>query len=78
LASTCTSHPRTSRRWAAAALLLGGILLWPALASAQPNLILINIDDLGYADISPFGGKVTTPHLDRMAQSGGFRVRRCR
>ena len=70
LASTCTSHPRTSRRWAAAALLLGGILLWPALASAQPNLILINIDDLGYADISPFGGKVPTPHLDRMAQEG--------
>ncbi|MES2594461.1 MAG: sulfatase [Verrucomicrobiota bacterium] len=39
-------------------------------ASAKPNIILINIDDLGYADISPFGGKVPTPNLDRMAQEG--------
>ncbi len=39
-------------------------------AEQRPNIVLINIDDLGYADISPFGGKVTTPHLDRMAQEG--------
>ncbi len=39
-------------------------------ASAQPNIILINIDDLGYADIGPFGSKVPTPHLDRMAKEG--------
>ena len=45
----------------------------PSEASArdgQPNIILINIDDLGYADISPFGGKVPTPQLDRMAKEG--------
>lgn len=50
------------------ALLLASVA---ASASAEkPNIILINIDDLGYADISPFGGKVPTPHLDRMAQEG--------
>jgi len=38
--------------------------------SAQPNFVLINIDDLGYADISPFGGKTATPNLDRMAKEG--------
>jgi arylsulfatase A len=37
---------------------------------ATPNFVLINIDDLGYADIGPFGGKVPTPHLDRMAKEG--------
>ena len=37
---------------------------------AAPNFVLINIDDLGYADIGPFGGKVPTPHLDRMAKEG--------
>ena len=38
--------------------------------SAPPNIILINIDDLGYADIGPFGSKNATPHLDRMAKEG--------
>jgi len=37
---------------------------------AKPNFIIVNIDDLGYADISPFGGKIPTPHLDRMAREG--------
>jgi len=37
----------------------------------KPNLIVINIDDLGYADIGPFGSKLNrTPHLDRMAREG--------
>src|SRR5262245_32772656 len=39
--------------------------------SAKPNFILINIDDLGYADIGPFGSKINrTPNLDRMAKEG--------
>ena len=38
---------------------------------AKPNFIIINIDDLGYADIGPFGSKLNrTPHLDRMATEG--------
>ncbi len=38
---------------------------------APPNLIVIFIDDLGYADIGPFGSKLNrTPHLDRMAAEG--------
>src|SRR5262245_56123995 len=38
---------------------------------ARPNFILINIDDLGYADIGPFGSKINrTPNLDRMAREG--------
>lgn len=44
--------------------------LGPLLSAERPNIILINIDDLGYADIGPFGGKVPTPNLDRMAQEG--------
>jgi arylsulfatase A len=35
-----------------------------------PNFILINVDDLGYADISPFGGSVPTPNLERLARDG--------
>lgn len=40
-------------------------------AAEKPNFIVINIDDLGYADIGPFGSKTNaTPHLDRMAAEG--------
>jgi arylsulfatase A len=38
--------------------------------SRKPNFIIINIDDLGYADIGPFGSNNATPHLDRMAKEG--------
>jgi arylsulfatase A len=40
-------------------------------ASTRPNFILINIDDLGYADIGPFGSTINrTPNLDRLARQG--------
>jgi arylsulfatase A len=43
----------------------------PAAAADKPNFIVITIDDLGYADIGPFGSKLNrTPHLDRMAKEG--------
>ena len=40
------------------------------LSAAKPNIILINVDDLGYSDISPFGGSLATPRLERMAREG--------
>ena len=40
-------------------------------AADRPNLIFINSDDLGYADIGPFGSTINrTPNLDRMAKEG--------
>lgn len=40
-------------------------------AAESPNFIVINVDDLGYADIAPFGSKLNrTPHLDQMAKEG--------
>ena len=40
-------------------------------APAAPNFVIINIDDLGYADIGPFGSTLNrTPNLNRMAQEG--------
>lgn len=40
-------------------------------AERPPNFVLIFCDDLGYADIGPFGATgYATPHLDRMAQEG--------
>ncbi len=40
-------------------------------ADRTPNIVVIFIDDMGYADIGPFGAKgYKTPHLDRMAREG--------
>jgi arylsulfatase A-like enzyme len=51
------------------ALLL--LLALPAFAADKPNVVVIFIDDLGYADIGPFGAtKQKTPNLDRMAAEG--------
>ena len=40
-------------------------------AADKPNIVILFIDDMGYADIGPFGAtKQKTPNLDRMTQEG--------
>lgn len=40
-------------------------------ASAQrPNVVLIMVDDLGFADVGFHGGEIHTPHLDALAAGG--------
>ncbi|MEX2213286.1 MAG: sulfatase [Phycisphaeraceae bacterium] len=48
------------------------LLATPAIAADRsPNIVVIFIDDMGYADIGPFGATAyKTPHLDRMAKEG--------
>ncbi|MEU5693127.1 arylsulfatase [Actinosynnema sp. NPDC020468] len=47
---------------------------WPAEPRrGGPNIVLVLVDDLGYADIGPFGGEVETPTLDALA-AGGLRL----
>jgi arylsulfatase A-like enzyme len=36
----------------------------------KPNVVIILADDLGYADVSCYGGKIQTPHVDRLAAEG--------
>ncbi|MDN3310210.1 arylsulfatase [Microbacterium oryzae] len=46
---------------------------WPAEPTARegsPNVIVMLVDDMGYADIGPFGSEIDTPNLDRLAERG--------
>ena len=56
--------------------LLASLMAWPALLKAKtsdkakPNFVVFMIDDLGYGDLSCYGGNVSTPNIDRFAKSG--------
>ena len=36
----------------------------------QPNVLMIILDDVGYGQLSPFGGPYRVPHIERLAQQG--------
>jgi arylsulfatase A len=52
--------------------ILAGDALVAAEQPAQPNILVILADDLGYGDVQCFhaAGKIPTPHLDRLAAAG--------
>ncbi len=68
--------PRRSTCWHVLASLAVCCLAYAPAARAsgapeRPNIVVIFIDDMGYADIGPFGAKdYPTPNLDRMAAEG--------
>lgn len=51
-----------------------GFFFASTLLSAQektgPNILLIVVDDMGFSDIRPFGGEISTPNLDSLAKEG--------
>lgn len=57
------------RNWKLMFAALAGLVA--SLSAAPPNLVLLLADDLGYGDLSCYGGThVPTPHLDRLAREG--------
>ena len=36
----------------------------------RPNIVLVLADDLGFSDIAPYGGEVSTPNLTALAEAG--------
>lgn len=41
-------------------------------ASSKPNIVLILVDDMGFADLGCYGSEIPTPNLDKLA-AGGLR-----
>lgn len=54
-------------RWLFAALAFISV---HAVAAPRPNFLLIMADDMGFSDISPYGGEIRTPNLERLAREG--------
>jgi arylsulfatase A len=57
-----------------ACFVAAALVIWDAAgaaaADAKPNVIVFLADDLGYADVACYGGKIPTPHIDRLAAEG--------
>jgi arylsulfatase A-like enzyme len=48
------------------------LALAAAPAAPKPNIVVILVDDMGFADIGCYGSEIPTPNLDRLA-AGGLR-----
>src|SRR5215470_5340219 len=56
---------------AATAFAVGAPVVAAAAGSKRPpNFVVILCDDLGYGDVTPYGGKIPTPNIARMAREG--------
>src|SRR4051812_1040836 len=54
------------------AVSFGGSSTAADLGPARPNILIILVDDMGFADLGCYGSEIPTPNIDRLA-AGGLR-----
>ncbi len=72
------SHPPFSKTLMSVGLALATLTLSAspsianagALSGSRPNILYIIADDLGYSDLSAFGGEIRTPNIDSLVKTG--------
>jgi len=56
--------------WASPLLVALLLALWGRAVAAEPNIVLILADDLGFSDTAPYGSEVRTPAISALADQG--------
>jgi arylsulfatase A-like enzyme len=53
------------------ALVIGSVWLASVASAQQPNIVIINIDDMGWGDFGAYGSAYSqTPNIDQLATEG--------